>query len=54
MPLPLILPALMQAGAGLIQGGFGALGAAKARKEAERKVKGMREDQSIVDLYNKA
>lgn len=51
---PILTPALVQAGAGLLQGVFGSLGAAKARKQAEKEIKGMTLDQSIVDLYNKA
>lgn len=51
MPLTL---GLITAGTGLAQSAFGAIQAAKARKEAEARVKGMKEDTGILDYYNKA
>lgn len=46
-----MIPALIQGGIGLAQTIFGGLGAAKARRAAE---KAMQPDQSVMDYYNKA
>jgi hypothetical protein len=48
------IPAIAQGVMGLGQTIFGALGAGKARREAERAVNAMRPDQGIMDYYNKA
>lgn len=51
MPLTL---GLITAGTGLVQSAFGAIQAAKARKEAEKRVAGMKPDQGIMNYYSQA
>lgn len=54
MALPLIVPSLLQAGGGLLQGIFGGVARRKAQKELEGMVNNYQPNASILDYYNKA